>query len=322
MLNIMEVCGTHTRVIAKEGIKELYSGKINLISGPGCPVCVTSEEDISVMHALCALDNTVFCSFADMLKVPSFKRTPNTKIIYSPKDALLLAEKSKQNIILMAVGFETTAPLFASVTLEARKKKLKNFFVFTSLKQINPAVEALLEGKNNIDGFLLPGNVSIITGFETFNFISQKYKKPGVVAGFERKEITDALDALLAADTPEIKNIYEPVSAKGNLTAQKIMKDVFEDAAASWRGLGVIKNSGFKLKKEFKHFDALKHFKIKPVQSAEKAENKECMCAAVLQGKISPEKCKAFGKKCSPNSPLGPCMVSAEGACNAAFSFR
>lgn len=316
MINVMEVCGTHTRVIAKEGIKQLFAGKINLLSGPGCPVCVTDDNDVDLILQLAAHEGVIICSFADMLHVPGLKNLPNTKIIYSPKDALALAQKTKKNIVLLAVGFETTAPLFAAVILEAKAKKIKNFFVFCTLKTITPAIAALLSGDNNIDAFLLPGNVSIITGYEMYDLQGKR----GVVAGFERGEIIAGLNAILAMKTPQVQNIYAPVTLKGNARAQELVAQVFTAADGMWRGLGKIKKSALKLKKGFEMFDAVKKFKINPGPAVK--ENKDCMCAYVLQGKITPQKCKMFGKKCTPAAPLGPCMVSREGACNAEFSFR
>ncbi|WP_424243996.1 hydrogenase expression/formation protein HypD [Elusimicrobium posterum] len=332
-INIMEVCGTHTNAIAAYGIKNLLAENVNLISGPGCPVCVSADEDIETVIKLAQQPGVIICTFADMLRVPSpvgsleeakAQGKAEVKIIYSPLDAVKTAKENPQKkVILIATGFETTAPLAAVCVKEAAKLKLNNFFVFPILKLITPAIDALLSEENKIDAFLLPGNVSIVLGLKPYEFIASKYKKPGVIGGFEQEDILKAIDRILElikSGENKIENAYPVVKKEGNPQALQILYSVFEPYAAPWRGLGKIENSGLRLKKEFENFDALKYFKITPPQAAVKKN--PCRCADVLKGKIKPQQCKMFGKKCGPLTPLGPCMVSTEGACQAAYKYE
>jgi len=328
-VNIMEVCGTHTNAIARAGLKRVLNKNINLISGPGCPVCVSSDEDLWRAVNLAARKDVIICTFADMLRVLDISggslagakaRGADVRVVYSPLDALEIAKTTKKSVVFIAAGFETTAPAAAAVILLAAK--LKNFFVFPLLKLINPAVKVLLDGENNIDAFLLPGHVSLVLGTEPYKFIARKYKRPGVVGGFETEEIIAALEKITAqvnGGRAEIENAYPPVRAEGNPAAREIMFKVFTPYAALWRGLGKIKNSGLKIKKEFAAYDALAKFKFP--SPPEKKQN-GCKCGAVLSGKIGPEDCGLFGKKCAPQNPLGPCMVSGEGACRAFYENR
>ncbi|MCL2888366.1 MAG: hydrogenase formation protein HypD [Elusimicrobia bacterium] len=330
-VNIMEVCGTHTNAIARAGLKKVLSKKINLISGPGCPVCVSSDIDLWRAVNLAARPGVIICTFADMLRVPDIcggslaaAKTDgaDVRVVYSPLDAVSLARKTKKNVVLIAAGFETTAPSVAAVILQAAKLKLKNFFVFPMLKLINPAVKTLLDGDNDIDAFLLPGHVSLMLGLEPYKFIAREYKKPGVVGGFAAEEILAALEKIISqinGGRAEIENAYPPVRADGNPAARGIMFKVFTPYGALWRGLGKIKNSGLKIKKEFAAFDALAKFKFPPPP---KIKQSGCKCGAVLAGKITPKQCNLFSKKCTPQKPLGPCMVSGEGACRALYENR
>ncbi|MDR1684213.1 MAG: hydrogenase formation protein HypD [Elusimicrobiota bacterium] len=321
-LNIMEVCGTHTNAIAKSGLKTLLAGRINFISGPGCPVCVSAQSDIDNMLALALKPGVITATFGDMLRVPGAKMSlkdaqtagADVRIIYSPLQAVDIAQKNpNKKIIFLAVGFETTAPAAAAAVLAARKLKLKNFYVYTALKRVAPAVELILKEKNNIDGFLLPGNVSVITGLKEFDFISEKYAKPAAAAGFSAKEI---LAALAKLGKPKTQNAYAWVKAGGNKTALRLTAKVFTPAAGSWRGFGKIEQSALELKEEFAAFDAKKVFKIR----AQKERKTKCRCALILKGKIPPQKCPYFARVCTPQKPLGPCMVSQEGACAAAYN--
>ncbi|MDR0291546.1 MAG: hydrogenase formation protein HypD [Elusimicrobium sp.] len=330
-VNIMEVCGTHTNAIARFGLKKVLNKKINLISGPGCPVCVTSDIDLWRGINLAARRNVAICTFADMLRVPDISGNSlaaakadgaDVRVVYSPMDALDFARKTRKNVVLIAAGFETTAPAVAAVILKAAKLKLKNFFVFPMLKLINPAIKILLDGENNIDAFLLPGHVSLVLGMEPYKFIARKYKKTCVIGGFEATEIIAALEKIvnqINLGRAEIENAYPPVRAEGNAAAREIMFNVFTPYAALWRGLGRIKNSGLKIKKEFSAYDALANFKFPPPP---KIKPSGCKCSAVLAGKITPEQCNLFGKKCMPQNPMGPCMVSGEGACRALYENR
>jgi len=292
---------------------------------------VSSDEDLWRAVNLAARKDVIICTFADMLRVPDIDgasladakaRGSDVRVVYSPLDAVEIARKTKKSVVFIAVGFETTAPAVAAVILQAKKLKLKNFYVFPLLKLINPAIKVLLDGKNKIDAFLLPGHVSLVLGAEPYKFISRDYGMPGVVGGFEAGEIIAALEKIVAqinAGRAEIENAYPPVRAEGNPAALEIMFKVFTPYAALWRGLGKIKNSGLKIKKEFAAYDVLSKFKFP--RPPEKKQN-GCMCGAVLSGRITPEECKLFGKKCVPQNPLGPCMVSGEGACRAFYENR
>ncbi|ACC97946.1 (NiFe) hydrogenase maturation protein [Elusimicrobium minutum Pei191] len=330
-VNIMEVCGTHTNSIAKNGLKSLLNENINLISGPGCPVCVSADGDIEAAIDLALKKDNIIFTFADMLRVPGRNGSlqeakasgADVRVIYSPLDAFLETGKTNKTVILLASGFETTAPLIAVCLKKAKEAGFKNFFVFPVLKLINPAITALLSEENKIDGFLLPGHVSLVIGKKPYSFISKKFNKPGVIGGFEAEEIVAALIEIvkqLLEGKAQIQNAYPAIKEEGNQTALKMIEDVFEPYDAVWRGFGVIPSSGLKIKKEFREFDALIKFNIKPCYGG--SLNKACKCAEVLKGKISPVKCPLFGKKCAPGKPLGPCMVSSEGACNALYNYE
>ncbi len=330
-MNFMEVCGTHTHSIAKHGIKSLIPKDIKLISGPGCPVCVTSQTDIDKALWLASQEGVIFCSFGDMLKVPgsdgkSLEKLRAEgypiKIVSSAYDSLNIAIKNKEKkVIFMAIGFETTSPTVAATILKANSINLNNFFIFVSHKLIIPAIEVLLNDKNlKIDGFILPGHVSTIIGVEPYKFIAEKYKKAGVIAGFEPEDILEAIEMLVN----QIKNknykieiqYTRAVKPEGNPKAIEILFEVFNIKDAEWRGLGFIKKSGLKLKKEFEKFDAEKFFQIPEIKSKDISG---CICGDILKGLKEPFECKLFGKVCNPLNPIGPCMVSSEGTCSAYY---
>ena len=317
----MEVCGTHTHIIAKSGLGALLKDKINFISGPGCPVCVSAQSDIDNMTALALKPGVITATFGDMLRVPGNKislqgaaeKCADVRIIYSPLDAVLLAKDNPaKKVVFLAVGFETTTPLIAAAVLQAKKLKLKNFYIYCCLKTVPPALKIILSEKNNIDAFLLPGNVCVITGWQAFDFI----KKPAVAAGFTAAEILKAVNMLLAAKKPRVLNAYVWAKPRGNKQAQKIIARVFRPADGKWRGFGIIKNSALALKKEFESFDAALALRLKPA----KEQKTKCRCALILKGKMKPPQCPYFGRGCVPLKPLGPCMVSAEGACAAYYN--
>ena len=320
----MEVCGTHTNAIAKSGLANKYKdkGRVNFISGPGCPVCVSAQGDIDNIISLALKPGVTIATFGDMMRVPGRKMSlqeaaakgAKVRLVYSPLDAVLLAKDNpSQKVVFLAVGFETTAPLIAAAVLQAEKLKLKNFFVYCCLKTIPPALKKILAADNKIDGFLLPGNVCVVTGYKIFNFIAAKYKKPAAVAGFSAAEIIKAVDILLAAKKPAIKNAYAWASLGGNKEAQKLMGKVFKPSGGLWRGFGKINKSALELRPAYKNFDAKKTFSLPPVKDFKTA----CRCGLILQGKIKPPQCPFFAKTCTPLKPLGPCMVSVEGACAA-----
>jgi hydrogenase expression/formation protein HypD len=321
----MEVCGTHTHAIAKSGLARLLKNKVSFISGPGCPVCVSAQSDIDAMIKLALKPNVITATFGDMLRVPGTKislqgaaaKGADIRIVYNPLDAVALArENAGKKIIFLAVGFETTAPLVAACALAAARLKLKNFYIYCCLKTMPPALKIILDEKNDIDAFLLPGNVSVITGYKIFDFIAREYKKPAVAGGFGAREILKAVNLLLDAKEPAVQNAYAWASPRGNSAAQKIIARVFKPADGKWRGFGLIKKSALAFKKEFARFDAAKAFGVKPT----KEPATKCRCALVLKGRIKPPQCPYFGRGCTPLKPLGPCMVSAEGACAAVYS--
>lgn len=331
-LKIMEVCGTHTMAIAKYGLRN-YFHNVDLVSGPGCPVCVTPSNRLEECINLLKKNKNKFIltTFGDLIRVPSItsslekeiKNNADVRVVYSVYESLEIAQKNKdKEVIFLGAGFETTAPMGAFLIKEARKKKIKNLTLFSMFKSVFPVLEVLCNSKEiEIDGFILPGNVAAITGFDDFSFISKKFKIPSVIAGFSDKEIKDAIKILkqnIYAEKPFLENKYKSVvGKKGNLKAKKIMKDVFNLKDVNWRGIGKIKNSGFILKDKYKEFDADKKFKIKQV----KAVKDNCICGNILKGIKTPLDCKMFGKKCVPENPVGPCMVSSEGVCAAYFKY-
>lgn len=332
-VNLMEVCGTHTMAIFKSGLRQLLPKNINLISGPGCPVCVTAQSDIDQMISLAKEKNVIIATFGDMLKVPGTESSlekerakgADIRVVYSPTDALEISRENKdKEVIFLAVGFETTSPATASVIADAQKNKRNNFSIYCNHKLIPPAMEALLEAKEvKLDGFICPGHVSTIIGSRPYEFIVRKYKIPCVVSGFEPVDILESILMLLkqisrkrAAVEIGYKRAVKP---QGNTLAQRILSCVFELDDASWRGLGVIKKSGYKLNKRYRNFDARDKFKIRINKSQ---EAKGCLCGEVLRGVRTPLQCKLFAKVCNPENPYGPCMVASEGTCSAWYKYN
>ena len=328
-LRFMEVCGTHTVSIFRAGIRKILPKNIELVSGPGCPVCVTNDFFIDKAIAYAKNPEIIIATFGDMLKVPGTKKNlaevqaegAEIKIIYSPLDCLEIAKKNPdKKIIFLAVGFETTSPTAAATILAAKSQGVKNLFFLSAQKLVPPALEMLLsDEKVKVDGFLLPGHVAVITGTKIFEFL----KVPSCVAGFEAEEILLAIINLLTQ--VEEKNFYvaneykSVVKAEGNLSAQKILSEVYEVADADWRGLGEIKNSGLKMREEFANFDAEK---VLPVEVEKVAKKTACRCGEVLRGIINPTECPLFGKNCQPLHAVGPCMVSVEGVCAAWYKYN
>ena len=331
-INIMEVCGTHTMEIARNGLKQLLPLKINLISGPGCPVCVTPINEIdNIIEILKDYDITVF-GFGDMIKVPGSNSSlaheksigRNVVICYSPLYALEFAENNPdKNVIFIAIGFETTAPLSSVIVKRASDKKLRNFFIYCTHKIIPPALEVLLKDKEvRIDGLLLPGHVSAIIGSKPYSFIAEDYKIPGVISGFDPEGILQAIKMILIQlqqKKSKIEIEYKSVvKEEGNTVAVNQIHEVFQIQDSMWRGLGNIPKSGLKLKPDFSEFDAKLKFPTKKLNSR---EPKGCECGNVLKGIKKPDECKLFAKSCTPDNPIGPCMVSSEGTCAAYYKF-
>lgn len=329
----MEVCGTHTFAISKFALKNFYFEKIDFLSGPGCPVCVTSQEDIDYVIELAKNDDNIIVSFGDMMRVPSSDNNisldklqkNNIKTVYSVLDILSIAvENPDKNVIFLAVGFETTAPLIAGIILDAKERKIKNFYIFSMLKTIVPALNQLLSKKQiKVDGFILPGHVCTVIGYKPFEFIVEKYKIPCVVAGFEFDNLKKAIDSLYDLYiNKEVKllNCYSStVKENGNIKALKTIYDVFVEDDAKWRGLGNIDNSGLKLSKKYSRFDILNKFSKKDI-SFKKSISK-CICGKLFIGKYKPNQCPSFAKECTPLTPIGPCMVSSEGVCASYYKY-
>jgi len=330
-INIMEVCGTHTVSIFRNGIKSIFPKGLKLLSGPGCPVCVTDQSYIDIVLQLADRDDCLIATYGDMIRVPGkggsleTKRTrANVQVVLSSEDALQLAKDNPNKIVVfVAVGFETTAPATAVAVKEAAEGSIDNFCILSGHKLVVPAMAALLSEKNhNIDGFLCPGHVSVIIGYRAYAEIVERFGRPCVVAGFEPMQIIEGLCEIcrqLSAGKAELKSIYTAVvTEQGNTTAQKIIAECFEPVDANWRGLGKIEKSALKLKDEYSRFDALKRFNITETPSEER---KGCRCGEVLCGLIEPPECGLFEKSCTPQMPVGPCMVSSEGACAAWFKY-
>jgi hydrogenase expression/formation protein HypD len=332
-LRLMEVCGTHTMAIFRHGIKSLLPPQLELISGPGCPVCVTPPEEVERAIRIASLPGVILASFGDMLKVPGVSTSlagirsqgADVRVVYSPLEALVLArDNPKQTVVLYGVGFETTAPAVAATMLAARREGLDNLRILSVHKLIPPALGALLaDTELNIDGFLCPGHVSSIIGAKSYEFIGTGYRKPAVISGFEPVDILESILRLVnqhEAGEARVEIQYQrAVSPQGNLKAQQVMQQVFEVTDARWRGLGLIPASGLKIKPEWIRFDALRHWDI---QLPPLAEPPGCICGQVLRGVSRPPECPLFGDGCTPEAPVGPCMVSSEGSCAAYYKYQ
>ena len=331
---IMEVCGTHTMAIAEAGLRSLLPGNVKLLSGPGCPVCVTPAEVIDAVLALSMEKNLILASYGDMLRVPgsrpgdSLQRRralgADVRVCYSPMDALDIAEANPgKEIVFLGVGFETTAPGTAAAVLSARERGLKSFSVWSMLKTVEPALRALMGTEGfNVQGFLCPGHVATILGAEGFRFLPEEYKMPAVIAGFEREDILLAVYKLLrqiAEGRPRIENEYpRAVRQEGNVLARRIMAQCFTPRKDRWRGLGEIADSGLGLREELEEFDAEKKFVI---ERRSGKSTPACRCGEVLRGIVTPVECPLFGKACIPTHAVGPCMVSVEGVCAAWYKY-
>jgi hydrogenase expression/formation protein HypD len=330
---IMEVCGGQTHAILKFGIDELLPKEISLIHGPGCPVCVTPLEIIEQALDLAARHQVIFCSFGDMLRVPGCENDllavkangGNVKIVYSPLDAVAVAEQNpKKEVVFFAVGFETTAPATAMAVLSAAQKGLKNFSLLVSHVLVPPAMETLLSSPNClVQGFLAAGHVCTVMGCDEYLPIALKYHVPIVVTGFEPLDILQGVLMCvkqLESGRAEVENQYaRAVKPHGNQPAQQLLREVFQIVPRKWRGLGEIPRSGFGLREKYAAFDAGKKFDVTRNQVAEPVE---CLAGLILRGQIKPAACPAFGNRCTPERPLGALMVSSEGACAAYYRYR
>jgi hydrogenase expression/formation protein HypD len=329
---LMEVCGTHTTAIFRYGIRELLPRGIRLLSGPGCPVCVTPNTSIDRAIALAKDEEVIIATFGDMLKVPGsssslsaqHSRGSDIRIVYSPMDAVVLAENNPgRTVIFLGIGFETTAPVVAASAKEAARRGIGNFLILCCHKLIPPAIRLLLHsGSVSIDGFLLPGHVSVVIGTEPYEFVPRDFHRACVVSGFEPFDILQAvlmLTTQIVEGGQRVENQYtRAVSSKGNEHAQKIMDEVFEVCDSEWRGLGMIPGSGLRMNARYRDHDAL----TRTVDVEPSKEYPGCICGAILRGEKIPSDCGLFGTTCTPEQPKGPCMVSSEGTCAAHFKYK
>lgn len=329
----MEVCGTHTVSIARYGFRSLLPKNITLLSGPGCPVCVSANKDLDMAIALAKLDEVILCTFGDMMRVPGSSSSlakekaqgADVRVCYSPLDAIQIAKDNPdKEVVFAGVGFETTAPIVAAAAMEAHEAGLKNFSVLSIHKTMPNALEAIVnDAELGLDGLILPGHVSVITGIAPYKFLAEKYHIPGVITGFEPLDIllgVYELVDMVKHNTPEIKNAYpRGVRDEGNKAAQKIIAEVFDEVDVEWRGLGTIEKSGLDFNAHYDYLDARKRFEVHPEPTK---EHKGCKCGDILRGHMRPNDCPLFDKVCTPQNPIGPCMVSSEGSCSAAFRYR
>jgi hydrogenase expression/formation protein HypD len=330
---IMEICGGQTHAILRFGLDELLPKEINLIHGPGCPVCVTPVEILDRAMAIAARPEVIFCSFGDMLRVPGTKKDLFTvkseggdvRVVYSPMDAVQLAQNNPQReVVFFAVGFETTAPANAMAVAEADRLGLKNFSILVSQVLVPPAMRAVLSSpQNRVQGFLAAGHVCTITGLEEYRPLADEFRVPIVVTGFEPLDILQGILMCvkqLEAGRHEVENQYaRSVRPEGNRAALKQVENVFERIPRKWRGIGEIPLSGLGLRERFAAFDAERRFEVSNIAAE---ESPECIAGEVLQGHKKPYDCPAFGIHCTPDRPLGAPMVSSEGACAAYYRYR
>jgi hydrogenase expression/formation protein HypD len=337
-INLMEVCGTHTMAISGFGIRRAVDPRLRLLSGPGCPVCVTTQEEIDAAVSVAGKPDVAVVTFGDMMRVPGSRsataarartsleqekaKGADVRVVYSALDGLRLAEAAPDlQFVFLGVGFETTAPTVAATVLAAQESRVSNFTVLPMFKTIPPALDAIASSERvNVDGFILPGHVSTIIGTRPYEFLRDKYRLPSCVVGFESLDVLQGILMLLKQlqAGPQVEIQYKrSVRPEGNAKAQQVMNTVFEPCATSWRGIGTIAGSGLGFRKAFARFDARERFKIK-VRPARKTA---CRCGDVMLGAIEPPECGLFAKSCTPESPVGPCMVSTEGACAAYFKY-
>lgn len=329
---LMEVCGTHTVAIARNGIRDLMPEGLRLASGPGCPVCVTCNRDIDTVIALARIPNVTITTFGDMTRVPGSTSSllaeqaagRSVEIVYSPLDALAFAKAHpEREVVFVGVGFETTTPLVAMAIKRAKATGLSNFTVFAAHKNMPGALELLVGDPTlELDALILPGHVSTIIGAEPYRFLAEKYGIPGVITGFEPVDVLQGIAMLvrqLHEGRAEIEIAYaRGVMPEGNPVALAAIDEVFETCTATWRGLGDIPGSGYRIRDEFADFDAVRRFEpdVEPTR-----DPKGCRCGDVLRARIAPNECPLFRTVCTPENPVGPCMVSSEGSCAAYYRY-
>lgn len=331
-VKLMEVCGTHTVAIFRHGIREVIPKEVSLLSGPGCPVCVTSIKDVDSAIAIARMDEIVLTTFGDMMRVPGGGESLDdvrgegfdVRIVYSPMDALNLAlREDGKEVVFFATGFETTSPVIAGTLSEAERRGARNFSIFSAHKLVPPALKALLDSPDLlVDGFILPGHVSTIIGKKPYEFISSVYRKPSVITGFGAEDLIEGIFMILkqiAEERAEVEIQYTRiVRENGNPKAVAMIERYFEPVDAYWRGIGTIPGSGLRLRGEYRSFDSLERFSPEVPYHAEPAG---CSCGEVLRGVKIPPDCPLFASACTPENPVGACMVSTEGSCAAYYKY-
>ncbi len=332
-IRLMEVCGTHTVSIFRSGIRSLLPDSISLLSGPGCPVCVTDQKEIDAFIALARLEGVILATFGDLMRVPgtltSLQKEKaegcDVRVVYSTLDAVELAQKNpRKQVIFLGVGFETTAPTIAAAIQTAKQIGLKNFSVFSAHKIVPPALNALMSMDGvQVDGFILPGHVSVIIGKDAYQPFFDQFQIPCTIAGFEPADILSAIHLLVSqieTGFPKLKNAYgRAVTDQGNVAAQKLLTETFDVQDVAWRGIGVIPMSGLKIKTGMAEFDAEQRFDFDVPPSE---DPKGCACGEILTGIKKPFECPLYKSKCTPMDPVGPCMVSTEGTCAAYYKYH
>lgn len=331
-VKLMEVCGTHTMAIGKAGIRGVLPPEVELISGPGCPVCVTADGDIDAFMRLAEDERIILATYGDMVRVPGTKGSlaelkaqgADVRVVYSALEALAFARsETAREVVFLGVGFETTAPATAHAIRAAGQEGLSNFSVYNLHKTVPKPLRVLAADETTkIDGFILPGHVSVIIGEYPYYFLAEEFGAAGAIAGFEPPEVMAAILKLVKdinAGTPTISNLYrQVVRPEGNAVAQRLLDEIFVQADAEWRGLGTIPDSGFAIRQEYGAFDAAKKFNI---ERRSVKLHPGCRCGDILKGIIKPHQCPLFSKRCTPGNPVGPCMVSSEGTCAAYYLY-
>jgi hydrogenase expression/formation protein HypD len=332
-MRFMEICGTHTVAIFRSGLRQLLPGYIELISGPGCPVCVTSNEDIDRAIWLAKCPDVIIATFGDLLRVPGSSsslhmergRGADVRMVYGSLDALQMARQNPgREVILIGIGFETTVPTVAAAVRQASMEGIRNFSVFSAHKLLPPAMQALLTANDvKINGFLCPGHVSTIIGAGAYEETARHDSIPCVVTGFEPLDILQAIHILVdqvVHEKAEVVNQYRrAVAREGNIAAKHLIEEIFEPMDSNWRGLGIIPGSGLKLRSVWAEYDAAERFSMPFIEAV---EHHGCKCGEVLRGVMAPPECGLFRKICSPQNPIGPCMVSSEGTCGAYYRYH
>ncbi len=331
-IRLMEVCGGHTMSIQKFGIPSLLPDTIKLISGPGCPVCVSDRKYIDQAIAYARLNDVIITTYGDLIRVPGSTSSldqeksqgADVRIVYSVLDALNIAKDNKdKKIVFLGIGFETTSPSSAAGVIRAQMAGLQNFYLFSSHKIMPPAMEALIDEGVELDGYIAPGHVSTITGVSIYKNIPEKFGLGCVISGFEPVDLLKAILMLvnqIENNDPKVEIAYtRVVKPEGNIKAQQMLEEVFELRDDWWRGLGVLPKSGMKIREKYADFDAEVQI---PVEVEPTREDKGCICGEILKGMKNPKDCKLFAKACTPNNPVGACMVSHEGSCHAYYKYN